>query len=100
MTLSRIQRRTLLHYRGLQSDQASIFGQIRRNLGVYTYLLVVAVVLVPIGFTVDESFGMILLGILLGYLIRDIRHFIMVNRVWPIMANVLNWQRIEELLNA
>ncbi|MBV7332504.1 hypothetical protein KFU94_30610 [Chloroflexi bacterium TSY] len=99
MEMNRVQRKTLQHYQGLQTDQAAVFGQIRRNLGIYIYLLAVAVIVVPIGIVMDQNFGLILLGIHLGFLIRDIRHFIMTKKVWPVVADVLNWKRIEQLLN-
>ena len=100
MKVSSLQRKTLRRYQGLQSDQASVFGQIRRNIGIYIYLMVVAIIVVPIGMIISQNFGMLLIGIILGYIIRDVRHFIATKQVWPIMADIINWGRIEELLSS
>ena len=94
------QLKTLQAYLDLRSDNGSVLGQMRRNTWVFIYQLVRLVIGVPIAFLIDARFGILVLGLILGTVIRDIQFFIQRKRIWPVIAEVLDWQRIDDLLNS
>jgi hypothetical protein len=44
------------------------------------------------------SVGTLLLGMMLGAVVRDIRHFWNTVMVWPLLEQVFDWERIKQLL--
>lgn len=100
MQITRTQRKSLENLQNLRNDGPSVVSQMRRNAGVFISLLIGALVLVPIGFMVDAWIGTFTIGLFVGTLVRDIRGFRQWNRLWPVMEQVMDWKRIEELLDS
>jgi len=46
------------------------------------------------------AFGWGYLGFCLGTLLRDITYFRLGRRNWPVMLDVINWDRVQQLVNA
>lgn len=99
MKLSPAQRKTLQSYQALRAHGGSIRGQLRFNRGIYLYLLIVALLLVPLGFLLGDGAGFLAMGAILGLLMRDFRFYRRTKQVWPAVEAVLDWPRIQELLN-
>jgi len=99
MELTRIERKTLQSYRGLRADKGSVTGQIRRNVYIFIYWFVLAILLVPIAYLISDSLGMLLLGAITASALRDIRYFMRTKQIWPMVEEIMNWPRIEELLD-
>jgi hypothetical protein len=62
--------------------------------------LVFAIILIPIVFMLNNALGLLTAGFFFGTLLRDIRYLFRWKRVWPVVEDVIDWQRIDELLDS
>ena len=99
MQLTKAQRRNLELYATYHSEPPTFWRLFKLNLARYlviTVLLILLFVLAQV--TGTESIALIVSGICLGVLIRDITRFRLFVRVWPATSAVLDWERLDALL--
>ena len=101
MQLTKSQRRNLELYATYRSAPPTFWHLFRQNLPrlVFMALLVVLIyVLAPTAGT--EWLALFVTGLFLGVLVRDLGRFWQFVRMWPVLAAVLDWQRLDMLLNS
>jgi hypothetical protein len=106
MPLSRQSRQVLEGYRAYQRlGGPNIIWLIRRCLP--STLCVVAVsgaVLACTWLISDETAfipcGLLVVGMVLGAGCQQIAYCVYTMRVWPVLSQIIDWQRVDEMLNA
>jgi hypothetical protein len=101
MKLTKYQKKTLRFFYSFQTEPPTVVRQLRFNWFACLPLLIFAVlgwmlVLIP-GF---ENAGVLLIGVCAGAFFRDIGRFRALVCVWPIYKEIINWQRVSELLES
>lgn len=96
-----IQQDVLRLYKDYQSSPPSVRKLFGRSLWRYLLLIFVFV----LGIALAVIFGLanhafLMLGLLVGALLRDLASFIRFVRTWPVTESVLDWDRIDTLLEA
>lgn len=100
MQLTKEQRRNLELYATYHSEPPTIWQLFKLNLARYLVITVLLIILFILALlTGTESLALILTGIFLGVLIRDITRFRLFVRVWPATSAVLDWEKIDVLLS-
>jgi hypothetical protein len=100
MKLTTQQRKNLALYAAYRSAPPTLGQLLRKNLPRYLLaaaLTIVVYMLAPA--TGIQSLGLILIGLFLGALLRDIGHFWRFVRFWPVQSAVLDWQRVDNMLS-
>ena len=101
MKLTKLQKKTLQFFNLFRAEPPTIVGQLRFNWFAWLPLLIIAVlgcvVLLTPGF---ENAGWLWIGLVVGAFFRDIGRFRGLVRVWPVYKEIINWQRISELLES
>ena len=100
MEINRLQRKTLQGYQDLRRSQGTVWGQIRRRLWLYLVRIIGMIIVIPLIVMQNSGLVLLILGIILGMMARDIQYFFIWKRIWPVMETVLNWERIEALLDS
>jgi hypothetical protein len=91
----------LLKFYAKYETKPLTFFSIVRLFWLYWLLL-----LIPIGFGYFfiwggwPEVGWIFIGVSVGAFLRDINRIIALFRTWPVTHQVINWQRVKELLEA
>ncbi len=96
MQLTREQRKNLELYRTYRQAPPTFWRLVRGNL--WRYALMAALVALLFWLAPIAGLGAvppIALGVLLGVLGRDTGIFLRFIRVWPALAAVLDWERVE-----
>ncbi len=99
MKLSALQRKLLQQYRGFH-DSAPSMGRLMA-LSARHHVLLVLVFTIAVVLTYSfrlPSVALILVGMAIGAVSRDFGRFRTMIRVWPVLSRVLDWKRIDELL--
>jgi hypothetical protein len=100
MRLSVLQRRNLQALLSQRRDGVSVI----RSLAKWKMLLAAhAVIALGGGFYLTQSrgwqlVGAGLMGMAFGSFIRVVRTMMTVQRVWPVTAEIIDWQKVESLL--
>jgi hypothetical protein len=101
MKLTKLQKKTLQFFNLFRTEPPTIGRQLRFNWFAWLPLLIIAVlgcvVLLTPGF---ENAGWLWIGLVVGAFFRDIGRFRGLVRVWPVYKEIINWQRISELLES
>ena len=101
MKLTRFQKKTLRFLDLFRTKRPTIVRQLRFNWFAWLPLLIIAVlggvILLTPGF---EKAGWLYIGLAVGAFCRDIGRFIGVVRSWPVYQEIINWQRVSELLES
>lgn len=100
MQLSKAQRHNLELYAIYHLKPPAFWQLFRSNLARYLViaaLLMLIFLLAPI--TGTEWLALILTGVFLGALVRDISRFLQFVRMWPAISAVIDWERLDELLS-
>jgi hypothetical protein len=72
---------------------------VRRNLGHYLLRILIAALAIMLAYMLQRpELAFLVLGMLVGALLRDLAFFNRLARTWPTTASVLDWDRIEALL--
>jgi hypothetical protein len=99
MPLTKAQKRNLELYATYRATPPTFWLLFRQNLLRYagiTALVILLFLLAPTAGT--QSLVLVLAGLFLGALARDIGRFRQFVRTWPATAAVLNWQKLDSLL--
>lgn len=99
MKLSQHHRRVLLIYQEYRRSGVSVATMYRyawKSLAfLFAYILLVAIVMLVMGLPwVAALIG----GMALGALFRDVAYIRQAFRLWPLLSQIINWDRITELL--
>ena len=100
MELTKVQRQTLEQYRRYRGKRPGVGFFVRSNLWRY-FLLVGAGV---VAFLLLLSLGVsgpayLLLGLVVGALLRDYALFRRFKQSWPVVEELLDWDRLNALLD-
>ncbi len=99
MKLTKLQRKTLEFFHSFRTAPPTIGRQLRFNWFAWLPLLIIAVLGVIVLLTPGlANAGWLWLGLVVGAFLRDIGRFRQLVRVWPIYKEIINWQRVSELL--
>ena len=100
MQLTKGQRRNLELYATYRSAPPTFWQLLRVNLPRLAFMALLVVLLYVLAPTAGtEWLALMVTGLFLGVLVRDIGRFWQFVRMWPVLAAVLDWQRIDRLLN-
>ncbi|MFO0808893.1 MAG: hypothetical protein U0746_09745 [Gemmataceae bacterium] len=99
MTLTKIQLKVLKSYERHHADWLTISGIIRTCLPSWLLLLVGAAVgfwaMAAVG--VPEA-GWLVVGMCVGAFVRDVGRCRVLFRTWPVLREVIRWERVRELI--
>ncbi|MDQ2807720.1 MAG: hypothetical protein M3Z04_12560 [Chloroflexota bacterium] len=105
MPLTHLQRATLMLYRAYHANAPTVGGILRRLTKRYLIMLIVVVATLTV-VTLTGSFSDalpwagLLIGLVSGAAARDLGYARIAVRVWPVLNQVLDWQKIDALLAA
>ncbi|MEP6668977.1 MAG: hypothetical protein ABJF10_07495 [Chthoniobacter sp.] len=96
-----LQRRNLRVYLQYRERSMTVLGLFRANLPIYFYLLfffgfVGALFYCAGGWRVTSYLAVALVTMLA----RDIGYFRRATRIWPVLRQVLDWQKVEQLASS
>jgi hypothetical protein len=95
----KLQQQVLELYQNYHVSPPSLVGLIGRNLGRYLLMIITAALAIILFYSVQlPNHASVLLGLLIGALLRDIAVFQRLIKTWPITESVLDWDRIDTLL--
>ncbi|HSG17855.1 MAG TPA: hypothetical protein VLE70_16240 [Anaerolineae bacterium] len=101
MQLTKSQRRNLELYATYRSAPPTFWSLFRHNLPRLVFMALLVFLLYLLAPTAGtEWLALIATGLFLGVLGRDIGRFWQFVRMWPALAAVLDWQRLDMLLNS
>ena len=99
MKLSAIQRRLLYQYRDFHESAPSVSRLVAISTWAYVRLLLVFTIAFALTWTYEfRSTALLLLGMVIGTVSRDFGTFRRMVKIWPVLCHVLDWKRIDELL--
>jgi hypothetical protein len=105
MPLSTLHRRALANYREYRSKGGpTMLGLVRKSLKQYLTILILCAAAVGVVALHNDRASLIVNGFLiggvyLGYVARDIGTNHAFIRLWPLLDQVFDWRRIDELLD-
>lgn len=100
MKLTTLQKRTLLFFNSFNSAPPTVRRQLSFNWIAWALLLILgAISCVALLVPGLEAAGYLLIGMILGAFFRDIGRYRAIVRVWPVYREIINWQRVSELLD-
>ena len=95
----KLQQQVLNHYQEYHRIYPTLVQLIVRNLGRYLLIIAVAALVLVLSYALERpAVANFVLGLLIGALLRDLGTFIQFTKTWPIIDPVLDWDRIEALL--
>ena len=100
MPLTTLQRTVLERYRTFRESPPTIW----RLMALASRNHAILFILISLGsiffyLEASESAGLFYAGIGVGVILRDFGSFRTVIRIWPALARVLDWQKIDDLLS-
>ena len=99
MKMTKLQRKTLQFFDLFRSETPTVGRQLRFNWFAWIPLLIIALLGLLLLFTPGfECGGWLWIGLVAGAFFRDIGRFRGLVRVWPVYREIINWQRVKELL--
>ncbi|MDX1616750.1 MAG: hypothetical protein R3300_20755 [Candidatus Promineifilaceae bacterium] len=97
--MTKSQRRNLKLYARYRNTPPTVGGLLRENLWRYGLSFVALFLLYSLAPAAQlEALPLILGGMLIGVLARDLNRYWTFVRTWPATAAVLDWERVEDLL--
>jgi hypothetical protein len=100
MQLTKAQRKNLELYAAYRSNTPTIWRLFRQNLVRYLVIAALIMLLNILSPSVGmESIALIFIGLFLGTLFRDVGTIWRFVRIWPATAAVLDWERLDTLLD-
>jgi hypothetical protein len=99
MKLTKLQRKTLEFFHSHRSETPTIGCQLRFNWFAWVPLVVIGILGCFVLLTPGcEKAGWLWIGLVGGAFARDLGRYRGVVRVWPAYQEIINWQRVSELL--
>lgn len=101
MKLSPLHQKTLTILGDYHKSAPTLGRILQRSFVVYLIIvpLFLGAAAVAFHFTYD-LFGWIVIGLLLGCLVRDLGWFRRTVVLWPLHDDIINWDRVDELLTS
>ncbi len=99
MKLTKLQKKTLQYFESFSTETPTVIRQMRFNWFAWLPLLIIGVLGLLLLFTPGfECAGWLWIGLVAGAVFRDIGRFRGIVRVWPVYREIIDWQRVKELL--
>ncbi len=99
MSLTKSVRKNLQLYERYRDTPPTFWSLIKLNLLRYLGSALLVFLLYQIApSAVLESLALIVIGLFVGSLVRDLSHFCRFVRFWPTQSAIMDWQRVEDLL--
>jgi hypothetical protein len=103
MQLTKQQRRMLEIYRWYRAHPPSLRFYLSAMLWrsarwLYVGVFAIAVLIVIGRATIFGSLTYIILGLLLGFVVRDVIYYRQTTLVWPVFDEIIDWGKVEALL--
>ena len=103
MPLTKAQRRVLTAYRSYHDEGRFrllvFFGPTYTKAMLVVVLLVVVLVWISLYVVGSPTPAALVVGILLGRFVADLRSYSYTQAVWPALDRVIDWQRVGEVLD-
>ncbi len=99
MPLTALHRTVLESYRTFRESPLTVWRLMALASKSHAILFIIFSLLSIIWYLkVSESEAWLFAGIGAGCILRDVAHFRMRVRVWPVLTRVVDWQKIDDLL--
>ena len=99
MPLTALQRTVLESYRTFLESPLTIWRMIVHSSKYNAILFIFFSLMSIISYLeVSESAGFLVAGMGAGAILRDLAHYRQRVRIWPVVKQVLDWQKIDDLL--
>ena len=99
MPLTALQRTVLASYRTFRESPLTVWRLMAFSSQSHAILFIVfSLGSIILYLEVSESAAWVFAGGGLGAIARDLAHFRMRVRIWPVVKRVLDWQKIDDLL--
>jgi hypothetical protein len=98
MKLTKIQLKTLQFYHLFRGETPTIRRWMAFNWFAWLPLLAIGFVGFLLTFVPGTVFGWLVIGMAAGAFFRDVGRARSMERVWPLYLEIINWQRVTELL--
>ena len=100
MSVTKLQRVVLQRYLGYRTKPPTFFGLLRQSWRVEVILIAASALGVWYAYSVHlYGTSCFIGGLLVGALARDAGTFRRVLQAWPALSQVLDWQRVERVLD-
>jgi len=97
-SLTRIQRRQIALYLHFRDKPISILGLFWFNRRTYAILLTAALLSGLVAYWFNDVFLLIVVAVAYGtMLLRDVGYYWRSRRVWPVVREVLAWDKVQQL---
>jgi hypothetical protein len=97
-SLTRIQRRQIALYLHFRNEPISILGLFWFSRRTYSILLIAALLSALLAYWLDDFYLLILVAVAYGtMLLRDVGYYWRSKRVWPVVREVLAWDKVQQL---
>jgi integrase len=101
MVLSRLQRRSLSIYREFQQREMSVGALMWANRRSFALFVLYFAVLAGVFYFLINPFAAgVVMGACLVAMLRDVGYMRRSAKVWPVLREVIQWDRVSEMLNA
>jgi asparagine N-glycosylation enzyme membrane subunit Stt3 len=103
MKLSRTERQLLLAYQGFQTSPPNLLRVLRKLWRTWLLLIVyVALCCFLICYLMPRFayLGLLPAGLVFGAILRDLGISLRLIRVWPVLTQIIEWNRVHALLQA
>lgn len=100
MILSNVQRKLLNRYMGYRAKPPTALGLLAKSAPRYIVVTAILGAAALLSLEPDErSIAFVALGMWIGITTGYLREIIAALRLWPVVAAVLDWNKIDELLD-
>ncbi len=100
MSLTPLLRSTLRYYQGYRDKPPTLWSLWEQSSKNHAILfMVVSLGSIYLYLDVSRAVGLFFAGIGVGAILRDIGRFRAFARIWPVLAQILDWKKIDDLLD-
>ena len=101
MPLLPMQRHLLQQYQGFRANQPTVGRLLYASLPLYAFILIFFSAISVFWFVLDQAFNVWLIwGFAFGFFLRDFQIVNKSVRLWPIVAEVIDWKKVDEIVSA
>jgi hypothetical protein len=94
--LTNFQKRTLTFYLQHQTSEMTILRLFAFNWRIYLWFFILGALALALA-SVLPSFTYVVIGMLFGTLLRDIRGFYGTAKIWPLVREITDWNKAQEI---
>lgn len=101
MQLTKLQAKALTNFRTFRNDAPTFANQMRRAWWFYLMIAVMALGCAAIGYFLEQPWvGGLGIGMALGIYFRDDANVHRFSLLWPALAEVIDWAKLDQLLES